>query len=238
MAMHMKSTTNIHNTRFFTEANLERMKDIMYDHHIDQGTYLYREGDAAKKLYFIQEGRVKLTKTTPEGKEFILHMFHSGDLLGQMDPNESSTHQFNAVAVESCKVGMIQLRDLEVLLWQFGDLAVEFMKWMGTTQRITETKFRDLILFGKPGALCSTLIRLVHTYGEDTPEGKRITRKLTHTDLAEMIGATRESVNRMINDLKQKDVLHMESGCIVVKDMDYLKDICHCENCPLDICRI
>ena len=173
-----------------------------------------------------------------DGRQLILYMHQEGDLFGQVDPFPTSAHSFNAEAVEDSTIGIIQQKDLEVLLWQYGDLAVEFMKWMGLMQRMTQTKFRDLMMFGKPGALCSMLIRLVNTYGVEREDGIWISKKMTHTELAEMISATRESVNRMLADLKKNGVIACESGHFVIKDIDYLRNTCHCDNCPKDICRL
>ena len=79
------------------------------------------------------------------------------------------------------------------------------MKWMGIHHRITQTKFRDLMMYGKPGALTSTLIRLSNTYGQHQADDTiLINKKITHTDLSNMIGATRESVNRMLSDLRKR----------------------------------
>jgi CRP/FNR family cyclic AMP-dependent transcriptional regulator len=112
------------------------------------------------------------------------------------------------------------------------------MKWMGLVHRMTQTKFRDLMMFGKAGALCSVMIRLVNTYGVEEENGIRIDKKLTNSDLAEMIGATRESVNRMLGDMKKHHAIDFADGYWIVRDLDYLKDICHCENCSIDICRM
>lgn len=229
---------SVDNTDFFSPDNFAKLKEIMYEYKVSSGALLYSEGETADKLYYLKHGRIKITKTTDDGKVFVLNMYNVGDLFGQIDAFQESKHHFNAEALEDCVLGVIQQKDLEILLWQHGDLAVEFMKWMGAVHRLTETKFRDLMLFGKPGALCSTLIRLCNTYGEMTPEGIRITKKMTHTDLGDMIGATRESVNRMFQDMRGKDVLATVGGYIIVKDINYLRDICHCEDCPAHICRI
>ncbi|WNQ10913.1 Crp/Fnr family transcriptional regulator [Paenibacillus aurantius] len=226
------------NTTAFSEQNLDRLKAIMYEHKVQAGANLFWEGDDADKLYFLKRGRIQITKATDEGKELILYVYESGDLLGQIDPFNDSKHSFSGVAVEDSVVGVLQQKDLEVLIWQHGDLAIEFMKWMGLTHRLTQTKFRDLMLYGKPGALCSTLIRLSNTYGKPEGENILITKKLTHSELSDMIGATRESVNRMLNDLKKQGVLDNENGYIVIKDLAYLQGICRCEHCPKDICRI
>lgn len=226
------------NTICFSGDNFSRIMEIMYEHHAAEGSYLFWEGEAADKLYFIKKGRVKITKSTDDGKQLILYMYQEGDLFGQMDPFGNSIHSFNAEVTEDSSIGIIQQKDLETLLWQHGDLAVEFMKWMGLMHRLTQTKFRDLMMFGKPGALCSTLIRLNNSYGKDAGSYRIIDKKITNTDLAEMISATRESVNRMLSDLKNMEVLAIDKGYIVIKDMNYLRDLCQCEDCPGSICRV
>ena len=104
--------------------------------------------------------------------------------------------------------------------------------------RTTQTKFRDLLLFGKAGALCSTIIRLSNSYGKPHGEHIIIPMRLTNTELAEMIGSSRESVNRMLADFRRQDIIDYEDNLIVIKNLDYLREVCHCENCPGNICRI
>ncbi len=226
------------NTACFSCENLARLTEIMDEHKYSAGSYLFWEGDAADKLYYLKKGRVKITKSSDEGRQIMLYMHQEGDMFGQVDPFHPSTHSFHAQALEDVTVGVIRHNDLEVLLWQYGDLAVEFMKWMGLMHRMTQSKFRDLILFGKPGALCSLLIRLGNSYGDVRENGIFISRKFTNAELGEMIGATRESVNRMLGDLKQNHAIEYVNGHIVIKNLTYLCDICRCENCPKDICRI
>jgi CRP/FNR family transcriptional regulator len=113
------------------------------------------------------------------------------------------------------------------------------MKWMGLMQRTTQSKFRDLMLFGKTGALASTLIRLTNTCGEKSEDGSiKLAIKLTNTDLANMIGTTRESVNRLLSTYKEEGVISYEQGQIIIHDLLYLKSIVNCPNCPPEICRI
>ncbi|CAM3043279.1 Crp/Fnr family transcriptional regulator [Paenibacillus sediminis] len=229
---------SVQNTLCFSPENFAKIKNIMYDFRVSKGSHLFWEGDTADKLYYIKDGKVRITKSNIEGKQFILYMFKTGDFLGQIDPYQDSKQSFNAEAVEDCVIGTVQKTDLEVLLWQHGDLAIEFVRWMGLTHRLTQTKFRDLMLYGKPGALCSTLIRLANTYGVEQGEHILIQERLTNTDLADHIGAARESVNRMLHELKEQDVLAIENGHILIKKMDYLKNVCNCELCPKEICRI
>lgn len=228
----------VRNTECLSADNLAKLQQIMYESKVTTGSHLFWEGDPADKLYFIKSGRVKMTKSSDEGRHFILYMYQEGDLFGQVDPFRQSTHVFNAEVIEDSAIGVILQKDLEVLLWQNGDLAVEFMKWMGLVHRMTQTKFRDLMMFGKHGALCSLLIRLTNSYGIEQGNQILITKAHTHTELADMIGATRESVNRMLSELRKANVIHIENSHILVKDLSYLQNICHCESCPKDICRM
>lgn len=231
-------SSSVRNTSCFSEENFTKLKEIMYNYKVPAGSYLFWENDPADKLHYVKKGLVKITKSNSEGKQFVLYMFQAGDFLGQLDPYHDSKQSFSAEATEDCEIGVIQKSDLEVLLWQHGDLAIEFMKWMGLMHRLTQTKFRDLMLYGKLGALCSTLIRLSNSFGKTHGEHIIISEKFTNSDLADFIGSARESVNRMLNDLKKSDVLDFESSHIIIKDLEYLKSVCHCENCPLEICRI
>lgn len=226
------------NSQCLSKESFAKLSEMMYEQKFPARTYLFWEGDAANKLYFIKQGRVKITKTTDDGRQLILYMYQEGDLFGQVDCFNDSKHSFSAVVLEESTLGVIAQDELELLLWQHGELAVEFMKWMGLMHRTTQTKFRDLLMFGKPGALCSTLIRLGNSYGTSMGDSIYIEKKITNSELGEMIGATRECVNRMLGDLKKAKAIAFDNGHIVIKNLQYLRDICQCENCPINICRI
>lgn len=228
----------IRNSSCFSQENLHKLTDAMTMAIVPAGTYLYWEGDAADKLMYVQSGRVKMTKSNSEGKQFLMYMFQDGDFLGQLDPCFDSKQGYNAFTMDDSLIGTLPKSDLEALLWQQGGLAVEFMKWMGLMHRMTQTKFRDIMLYGKPGALCSTLIRMANTFGVRDGDDIFIAEKMTNTDLAEYIGAARESVNRMLADLRKEGVIDYANGYITIKNIDYLRNICHCDNCPKPFCRL
>jgi CRP/FNR family transcriptional regulator len=229
---------HVRNSFCFSSGNLDKLKQIMYTHKYNTDTAIFHEGDHADKLFFLHSGRVKVTKFSEEGKEYIMSLYHAGDLLGQLEPFQDPKHQFSAITVEKCEIGIIQKDDLEILLWQYGDLAIEFMNWMGYMQRLTQTRMRDLMMYGKPGALCSTLIRLSNSYGSPDKNGVHISLKLTNTELGDYIGCARESVNRMLSDLKKAGAISMHDGIITIKNLEYLQSICKCEQCPKELCRI
>lgn len=226
---------------FFTAEHRKLLEGLMYPKKAGAQSHLFWEGDETGKLYYVRSGRVKLTKTTEEGKTINLSIQRQGDLIGELGMSGNGVYGYNAEVIEDAEFGVIQEKDLEILLYRHGDFAVAFTKWMALQHRTSQSKFRDLLLFGKPGALASTLIRLCNTCGVVTKDGIRLSMKLTNTELADFIGATRESVNRMLSDLKTDGIIDMDGGYIIVKTLNELKAICQCPSfpaCPLEICRI
>lgn len=224
--------------QFLSADNFALIEKQMVCAKFSAGNMLFWEGDAAEYLYTLYSGQVKVGRTTEDGKELIFYMLQQGDFFGEFGGFAQLTHQFTAQAMSDVEVGMIAIRDLEQLIASNGSLALEFMKWMGLLQRKTESKFRDLLLYGKTGALASTLIRLSNSYGKLTPEGIQITIKLTNTEIANMIGTARESVNRMLGDFKSSGVLSIEHGIITIHKLQALKEVVACPDCPDEICRI
>jgi CRP/FNR family cyclic AMP-dependent transcriptional regulator len=74
----------LHNTGIFSKDNFSKIGDIMYNNKVEAGTYLFWDGEKAEKLYYVQQGKVKITKSTDDGREFVLYLFQEGDLFGEI----------------------------------------------------------------------------------------------------------------------------------------------------------
>lgn len=231
---------NIQNSTAFSKKSLYILKAMMHVERVSKGSNLFNEGDPADSLYFLLEGTIRLTKGTDDGKDLALFYFQSGDLFGEFDHNHfsQSTRTFSAKAMRYCEVGVIKKEDLEVALCQNSDFGIEFINWMAYMQRFMQLKLRDLMFYGKMGALASTLIRIANTFGTRQKNSISITEKITNAELASMIGATRETVNRMLNQLRSDGIISLNKGSLVILNLERLKEICHCEDCPLNICRL
>lgn len=226
------------NTAMFTPEQMSLLETIMTFRKMSKGSFLFKEGDRADSLYYIMTGRVKVMKPVEDGGLVILHMLDRGDMYGELSECGRLLHGFQAEVIQEGIVGVIRQDELYQLLEKHHDLAIRFLSWSGLINRITQFKLRDLFLYGKLGALCSVLIRMSKSMGQAGPEGIRIGQKYTNTDLAHLIGSTREGVNRMLNKLKRAKVIGIESGFITIRDLDFLKEICQCRNCPNDVCRL
>ena len=104
--------------------------------------------------------------------------------------------------------------------------------------RGVEVLLCDLLLYGKKGALYSTLIRLANSYGKETDGGILISVPLTNQELANYSATARESLNRMLSELRKNGIIEYRGHLIFIKDIDYLKEAIQCENCGREICNI
>ncbi len=206
---------------------------------IEKGTYLFQEGMKANELFIINSGIIQLSKIVPDGRELTLRMCSKGDLVGELALYcLSPKYMLNAKVVESGEVVVILQEELEEKLKYDHPLSLELMKYINLQYRKNQSKFRDLILHGKRGALYSTLIRLSNSFGEESEKGITITTPLTNQELANFCGTSREVVNRMLGELRKSGIISVEKGVITIHDLSYLKIEIDCENCPVDICNI
>lgn len=225
--------------RFFSEEGFQKLKNIMHLQRAAARTFLFWEGDCSNNLYYIRSGRIKLTKTTEDGKGLILSILQQGDLLGEINGSCDSYYSYSAEVIEPAEIGFIPQKDLELLIYQDAKLALSFIRWTDAKQKIMQSKLRDLLLFGKSGALASTLIRMANRFGVRCPDGIRIELSLNHTEIAELIGSTRENVNRMLNSLKEDGTIMINHGQITILCIEKLRQTCHCPQypaCSKEIC--
>ncbi|MFB1050070.1 Crp/Fnr family transcriptional regulator [Paraliobacillus sp. JSM ZJ581] len=206
---------------------------------IKKNTFLFQQGEEVSELYIIYSGRIQIGKISPDGRELTLRICAKNDIVGELAMEEEhAKYILNAKVMEDGEVGVIKKQTLEEKLLADPKLTMEFLKIMNLNYRRDQTKFRDLVLHGKKGALYSTLIRLTNSYGIKKNDGILINISLTNQELANFCGTSRESVNRLLNELRRNKIINIEKGKITIFDLDYLKKEINCENCPIILCTI
>lgn len=196
------------------------------------------EGEMNDKLFYVKQGGVKLSKLTKKGSPLLMFLYFKGDLFGEFDVGEAFPSSYSIETMEDSIIGFLSKNQLEELMKKDGAFALEIMRWQALMRKQTETKLRDLLLFGKPGALASTLLRLVAMEGEQAGETYRLAKRPSDGEFGQLIGAPRETVNRMFSQWKKEGVISMTAKEIIIHDAQYLRDLCHCEGCPAGVCRI
>ena len=191
----------------------------------EKGSFLFQEGMIAEELYIIISGKVQISKITSDGRELSLRICGENDICGELTLfTDSPKYLLSAMVLEEAEVVAINKDKIESEIFQNSKLAFEFMKWMSDHFRKTQTKFRDLVLNGKRGALFSTLIRMSNSYGIQKENEILIDLPLTNQELANFCGTSRESTNRILSELKKDKIISVKKGKISILDLQYLKN--------------
>jgi len=207
-----------------SDQNKELLQNALTVKQARKGTILFVENDPADAIYFLREGKVRLSKSSSEGKEIILNIRKPGDLFAEVALFRKTNYPATAEMIEDGEVVLIRNEDLEKVIFQYPEIGISIIQIMGQRLHIAQSKLRDITLYGKLGALASALVRLADEYGIETVDGIRIQLTLTHQELANFIGAARENVNRMMSQLEKNGVLTMKRGEICIKDIKELKN--------------
>ena len=203
------------------------------------GKYLFHEGDSAKHFYIVRSGKISVMKYAENGRILTLRLATKGNVIGELILyEENPIHVFNAVAQISSEVYAIEIPTLQSYLEKKTSLSISLLKIIMQHMRKQNSKFRDLVLYGRKGAFYSTLIRFANSYGQKFSDGILISVSLTNQDLANYSATTRENVNRMLSDLRRQNIVEMHDGLICIKNIEFLRTEIQCENCGIEICNI
>lgn len=222
-------------------VELKHMLNIAEEHRqkYEKGTYIFQEGMDAKALYVILKGSVQISKISSDGKELNLRLCTKNDICGELTLfTEDPKYLLSAYCLEDVEVAVVKKEVIEKEVFLNPDFGYELMKWMSDHFRRTQTKFRDLILHGKKGALYSTLIRLSNSYGVKKENGILIDKLITNTELGNFCCISRESTNKQLNKLKREGIISFQKGKILIHDIDHLRKEINCENCSAIYCNI
>ncbi|KHD85255.1 Crp/Fnr family transcriptional regulator [Heyndrickxia ginsengihumi] len=227
-------------TSLLSDKNLKQLKSMAHAaQKVPKGTFIFREGQAGENFFIVLSGKFEISKFTGDGKELCLRLCGENAVIGElMVFSNNGKYLFNGRALEDSEVLVIKNKAIEQELLVNAEFALEFLKMMTDHFRKQHTKFRDLVLYGKKGALYSTLIRISNSYGVKVNGGILLDAPITHQELANFSSTSRESVTRELNYLKSKGIISFKGRKIIIHSLDYLKLKINCEGCPASYCVI
>ncbi len=187
---------------------------------------VYYPGTQSTSVYFVEKGKVKLSYLDPSGKRITLALRAAGELFGEMALVGEQRHRHHAEAMEDSV--LIRIPREKMLAWvrDRPDVLYQLLQLFGLWIRDLEEIVEDLAFRDIQARLSRQLLRLSHEYGVKTKDGILISFRLTHRDLAEMIGSARENTTMALNRFAREGILKKRRYQIIIKDVDGLKEKC------------
>ncbi len=206
------------------EADLRRLAELSRMHEYPRGQVILGTDPDPDLVSFVKAGRVKVSSYSPDGREQILALLERGDLFGDLAPAEPSGPT-RVEAFDYCVVCTLQRTVFEDVIRNTPEVALQVIRILARRLRAAEREIEDLALRDVPGRLAALLLRLAEEYGEDHGRGIRLALRLTHQDVANMVGSTRETVTAMINRFRDENLLTVEQRIMIILDRDRLRAI-------------
>ncbi|MEP6839659.1 MAG: Crp/Fnr family transcriptional regulator [Bradyrhizobium sp.] len=189
---------------------------------LKRGATLFSKGDQGISLYAVISGSVKISISSPDGRNAILNIIGPGEIFGEIALLDGGARSTDATANTNCELFTVDKREFIPFVRSQPTLAMKFIELLCTRLRRTSDQVEQVILQNLPGRLASALLRLTEKEKLE-PQGRTVA--ITQQEISEMVGMTRESINKQLRAWAARDWVRLEHGAIVVLKAELLQTL-------------
>jgi CRP/FNR family transcriptional regulator, cyclic AMP receptor protein len=220
-------TCKLRGSGFFCQLQGAALKDldaVKFTSAYPAGAILFIEKQTARGVYVLCEGEVKLSVSSSEGKKLILRIAKAGEVLGLVSVLSGTPHELTAETLRPCQVAFIPRDAFLRFLAKHPEAYPLVASQLGSQYQVACEQLRNLGLAASaPQKLAKLLLDFAVT-GQRTKEGTRVKLPLTHEEIAEFIGTTRETVTRTLSDFKSQHLVELRGSTLVIEDREALEE--------------
>lgn len=209
----------------FSQADLQHVVKNLKVEEFKKGQTILLPGKEIRRIYFLMKGKVKLSQSADTNREIILAILQQGELFGLLAPQIKEYSNPRVVAMEKCLVGYISEQDFNALLKKYPDFCFGMNQYIGERLIKVENRLEELVYHDIPLRLARTLIRLAGEFPRKKECGIQIDLKLNQQEIANLIGATRESTNTTLNRFKRYGWIDFHDRYICMHDQNALQKL-------------
>ena len=204
------------------DASAASLRSSMENVKLGKGTVLFSEGDSGDHLDVIVEGKLKLGTSSGDGRENLLSVLGPGEMFGELSLFDPGPRTATATAVTD--VRLLSLGHDKVIPWvtEHPQVALDLLGRLSQRLRRTNEVVGDLVFSDVPGRVAKALIDLGERFGKETPEGLYVNHDLTQEELAQLVGASRETVNKALADFAGRNWIRLDGRAVLILDVERL----------------
>ncbi len=188
-----------------------------------RGEVLFNEGDDGDQLYVVIDGKVKLGRTSPDGRENLLAILGPGQMFGELSFFDPGPRSATATAVTDVDLRSLGHEALSPVLAAHPDVAHALLNQLAGRLRRTNEVVGDLVFSDVPGRVAKALLDLAGRFGRRADDGIHVNHDLTQEELAQLVGASRETVNKALADFASRGWLRLEPRSVIILDLERLQ---------------
>ncbi len=202
------------------DTELARFSDVIREREYPKNSVILFEDDPGDALYIVSSGQVKVVLIGEDGREVILSVLGDGDFFGEMSLIDDEPRSAHVIAMKDSQLLVLRRDDFQARLGESPTIALKLLKVLVQRLRRADEKIGGLVLLDVNGRVAQLLLDLAEESG-----GPRITRRLTHHTIAQMIGSSRETVSRAMRELVEKGTIDVSRREITIKQPDVLRSL-------------
>ena len=205
------------------EEDIRALTPVAKRRTFRSGEVIFHRDDPGQVLYMIKEGKVKICIISPDGQDVSLTVFGKGEVFGEFALLDGLPRSADAVALEKVECYTLQRSDFQNAILKNPKIAILVMEALIKRLRNTDQMVEDLIFLDVYGRVAKKLLELADAHGVKVDDGVRIDVRLTQQELASMVGASRESVNKVLGYFTDKNFISTDKHRITLHRMADLK---------------
>lgn len=205
------------------DTDLKRLASSLKERRLEKGETFFQKGAPGESLCIIKKGRVKISLSSSSGDEVILAIFSEADFFGEMALLDGKPRSADATALEPVELLLLSRQDFISFLSANSNAMLAVLQSLSQRLRRTDDLLHDTCFLHVSGRFAKKLVELAVTHGRQVGDTVRIDLGLTQKDMASMVGATRESINKELRILREKGLVTIEENVICIHNLERLK---------------
>jgi CRP/FNR family cyclic AMP-dependent transcriptional regulator len=214
--------------QLFSDIDADALSDLAsraYRQRFVAGESIFHIGSPGQSLMAVSSGTVRITFPSAKGKEIILSDLTDGEVFGEMSLLDGSERSADAVALTNCELMILERRDVVPFLEKHPHICLKLLSVLCGRLRRANELMADIAFYDLPMRLAKMMLRLAAGSANAPEAGRKTKLSCSQLELANMIGASRENVNRCLNDWQRRGIVNLEDGWIFLVMPDALEKL-------------
>ena len=188
-------------------------------------TVLFRKGDPGTHMVVVVRGRVKVCTHSEDGKELVLNLINPGEVVGEVALLDGADRTADAVTLVDSDLLILERRDFIPFLHRRPDACMRLIAVLCERLRRTSELLEEALFLEGSSRLAKRLVHLAEIFGKPVPDGIKIGISLSQQQLGNMVGMSRESMNKQLKQWRQDGLVRIEDGCYVLTKPEALRNL-------------
>jgi CRP/FNR family transcriptional regulator, cyclic AMP receptor protein len=185
-----------------------------------RGHVVFQEGEKGDRLFVVLDGKIKISRAAADGRENLLAVLGPGEMFGELSLFDPGPRTATATAITESTLASLDHDDLRPLLLAQPTVAAQFLRALAERLRRTNEAMADLVFSDVPGRVAKALLDLAERFGDESSDGVLVRHDLTQEELAQLVGASRETVNKALSEFANRGWIRLEGRSVLLLDRE------------------